>query len=169
MHPPGQKSTQGLACPGHPSLAPRASCIESVSQHAAGKLLERTRRRVYTLEMPAPNLRRHRRIECDRPAIFEVATPSGPERCPATVRALSMGGLGLAFDEWDIVLAKAGDTAIVRLPVDTGALVLPVRVAWIRHDPSARFDLGVVIIADRIDHATAAGYQALLMDPVEPT
>lgn len=78
-----------------------------------------------------------------------------------------MAGLGLAFDEWDTVAAKAGDTAIVRLPVDSGALVLPVRVAWVRHDPSARFDLGVVIMADRIDHTTAAGYQALLMDAVE--
>ncbi len=117
--------------------------------------------------MLARDLRRHHRIECDRPAIFEVTTPAGPERSPATVRALSIGGLGLAFDEWDTVAAKAGDTAIVRLPIDAGALVLPVRVAWVRHDPSARFDLGVVIMADRIDHATAAGYQALLMDAVD--
>jgi hypothetical protein len=87
----------------------------------------------------------------------------------ATVKALSLGGLGLAFDEWESCEVKAGDSVYVHLHSPRGALVLPARVAWIRHDPSARFDLGVMLLHERLDHVTAASYRALVADADEQT
>lgn len=114
--------------------------------------------------MLASPVRRHRRVACDRPAVLEVSTPAGPERSPATVKALSLGGLGLAFDDWDSCDVKAGDCVLVHLTTNRGPLSLPVRVAWIRHAPLARFDLGVMLLPERLDHGTAESYRALVAD-----
>ncbi|HUH04558.1 MAG TPA: PilZ domain-containing protein [Kofleriaceae bacterium] len=119
--------------------------------------------------MLASPIRRHRRVPCDRPAVLEVPTPSGPERSLATVKALSLGGLGLAFDEWETCDVNAGDVVFVHLRSPRGALVLPARVAWIRHDHSARFDLGVMLLRERLDHVTAASYRALVAEADEHT
>jgi hypothetical protein len=114
--------------------------------------------------MEACHVRRHRRVLCERPAIIEVATPSGAQRFAATVKAMSMGGLGLAFDEWDDCDVKPGDVVLVHLPSGRRSLTLPVQVAWSRRAASLTFDLGVMLLAGRLDETTARRYRTVVAE-----
>jgi len=102
------------------------------------------------------DVRRYQRIPCDHRA--EIVVKRNKQRAPVTVRTLSLGGMGMTFDEWDDYDVEPGALVVVHVELGDRAVVLPGHVAWVAPSHYKRFDLGVVLDLHKADRVAREAY-----------
>lgn len=127
-----------------------------VSQLPVDDALEQPRRDRYDRVVLRGEVRRFERIPCDHRGEIEIKR--NKQRARVTVRTLSLGGMGMTFDEWDEVDLERGALVIVHVDLDGKRVDLPGHIAWVEPSLYKRYDLGVVLDLEKADRITRDAY-----------